>query len=220
MSRRPSPSDQTRQIYLDAYTLAGLIDDALHNLDLGLAGWPESTPGASPASPQPPGECHHRECSNTTPCPVHNPDAGQHLTATERLAGQPDKAARDLELLLDDIRKACHHAARAASIVARWQIGVGDDTVKARLVAIDAEIWCQNCSRFGRHEPRKAGYLECDFCLGFRQQRKRPAPKEIWDARDARNGRLDETTITRILKQLDADRKAANNAARARQRAS
>lgn len=236
MSRRPSPSDQARQIYLDAYTLAGLIDDATHNLDLGLAGWPTSTPGASPAAAGELRECPRKDCNESVPCPVHDKDEtadtfgpvetewghqpAEKTTATERLATTRDKAADDLQAITEAIRKAVHHTAIAATIANQWaHAGIDETTVKARLVAIDAEIWCANCVRYGRHEPRAKDRTECDFCSAFRQQRKRGAPKEIWDARDARNGRLDETTISRILKQIDTERKAAAAAARARQRA-
>lgn len=220
MTRYQRPAEQARAIHLDSTVLATLIDDALHNLDLGLAGWPTSTPGASPSETQPLGECHHRECSNERPCPTHEPDATQELTATERQASTPDIARRDLEAMTEAIRKATHQVAVAATIANRWaHAGVDETSIKARLVAIDSEIWCANCVRYGRHEPRAKDRTECDFCSAFRQQRKRGAPKEIWDARDARGGKIDETTVIRILRQLDTERKATAAAARARQRA-
>lgn len=253
MTNHRRPTRQARTILVDAHTLATLIDPALTNLDLGLAGWPESTPGASPAGPAPLIECHHPECSQTSPCPTHDADEhpdlygatavvdatghvtgewghqpAENTTATERLAQSHDKASVDQAALIDAVAAAAHHMRIAAAIANRWAYGgVDATTVKARLVAIDSEIWCANCSRYGRHEPRKKDRSECDFCDGFRERRfKRSTggiwqapPKEIWDARDARNGSLDETTIIRILKRVEIDRREAAAAARAKQRA-
>lgn len=251
MSRQTRVSNQARTIHLNSTIYATCIDDALTNLDLGLAGWPETTPGASPPGTRPLTECRHKECSNTTPCPTHDTDPyatnygpaslkrddpthqlghapAEKLTPTERLADQHDKAAVDLDALIEHARQANHHIEAAAAIAKRWAYtGINDTTVRARLVAIDSELWCASCSRYGRHEPRKEGRTECDFCAGFRERRfKRSSggiwqapPKEIWDARDARNGRLDETTIIRILKRVEIDRKETAATARARQRA-
>lgn len=249
MSRLTRTSTRARTIHLNSATYVRYIDDALTNLELGQAGWPETTPGASAPGARPLTECRHPECTQTSPCPTHDQDPHatnygpastdpgihqlghaptQQLTPTERLAGQYDKASADLDAMIEHSRLADHHLEAAAAIAKRWAfIGIDDSTVQARLIVIDSELWCTSCTRYGRHEPRKEDRTECDFCSGFRERRfKRTSggiwqapPKEIWDARDARNGRLDETTIIRILKQVEADRKTVNAEARKRQRA-
>jgi hypothetical protein len=206
MSR--TANDRARTILTDATIIATLINAALANLDLGLAGWPEQTPGASPTQAQGAIECSHPDCNESLPCDLHS-------------GGLPyDKASHDLEQLLEAIRQTAHHTRLAAAIVTRWgYAGLNEATVTQRLLTIDATIWCAHCSQFGRHEPRAKDQTECEWCATFRVRYKRPPPKIIWDARDARNGRLDETTITRLLKQVDTDRKAAQAANKARQRA-
>lgn len=221
------PAALARITLVDATVTATLIDEAVINLELGLSGWPEQVPGASPASAAGTRECPRKDCNRDAPCPEHNPDGLIRLTITEKLGLTPDRARRDLEALAHAVRVMAHHAREAAKICSSWQLGLNDDEITNRLVTIDAQIWCENCSRYGRHEPRKQGKTECDFCDGFRERRfKRTGgglwqapPKEIWDARDARNGRLDETTITRILKGIEEQRRADGANRKATERA-
>lgn len=212
------PANQARAALLDAAVIAATIDAALGALEVGLGGFPTSTPGAGPSSPQTDAgepdvvpelagdECGHQPAETSTPVEIS--------------AAQFDKARADQAVLLKSLDTASRQLARAAGVCHRWAFaGVDATTVTARLVSIDQDIWCQHCSTFGRHEPRKDGYLKCDWCQTFTERYKRPPPKEIWDARDARGGRLDLTTISRILAQLRAERKAAEALRKANQRA-
>lgn len=203
----------------DATTISVTIAAALTNLDLALAGWPTSTPGASPLQAGPAAPCRDEQCTNIRPCPVHD-DEPVELTSTERLANDTDRARRQLDYLHDHIRKAEHHLAQAAAISHRWAWhGIDQTTVKARLTAIDASIWCENCSKFGRHEPREQGRKECRDCANFRRDYKRTMTKPFWDAKDARNGRLDVGTIERILKRVKAEEKLKQQQQKAEQKA-
>lgn len=205
------------QTILTDLTVTATLDQAARSYaDDYLAGWPTTTPGASPAEQGPVLECPRRDCNQSRPCPTH--DGG--LTR--------DKVITELDQYLADLRTLAYHAERAARFTTFYGLpGLNEASVKKRLFTIDAAIWCENCSLYGRHEPRKADKTLCDFCDGFGERRFRRAnggiwqapPKEIWDARDARNGRIDETTILRILRNLEADRRAKAAEIKARQRA-
>ena len=89
------------------------------------------------------------------------------------------------------------------------------------LAAIDGDIWCAHCVRFGEHNPREEGRTLCEFCRRFERDFKRRPPREIWHARNARGGRLDVGTIERILKQVkrtEAEDKERTKAEQRRER--
>lgn len=186
---------RAQAITLDANTVKIGLIPAINALSDALAGWPTNTPGAAPATIVAT-VCGHPDCVRARPCPDH--DGGLAV----------DSARKQLEQLDRDLALAQTVLARLAGLVTKWAWGNLNDTqIAARLTAIDAGIWCKHCTQFGRHEPREAGHTECSFCRRFRSDYKQLPPKEIWDARDARNGRIDQTTILRILKQLKARRK-------------
>ena len=191
-------SDQARQALVDARVLSIEIDAALRSLEVGLAGWPERTPGAAPAVARPLTPCHVDECEQWRPCPEHGDDV--ELTGPERSASQGDKARRDLEQLLDHVRLAAHHTAAAVTVAHRWAWDAPDESmVKDALAAIDGDIWCEHCIRFGEHNPRVTSRKLCAFCRSFKSDWKTLPSREIWAARNARGGRIDVATIERIL---------------------
>lgn len=201
MPRRPA--DQAAQIYTDAYVISSLITPALSALDVGLGGWPTSTPGAAPLEAGPAVECTHPDCTNTQPCPEHSPPVV--LTSTERYAGQHDKARADLEALTRLLRRCSADMATAARICRRWGLaGVDQSTVKARLASIDRDIWCANCGQYGWKEPRLPEQTECDFCSQFRRDYGRPCPKEVLDVKRYRT-HVSEADKQRILNTIDPD---------------
>lgn len=208
MSRRPT--DQARDALVNITVIASELPAALRAIDEALSGWPEQTPGAAPPEPGPARPCTDDDCTNVRPCPVHDRDDmvdPVKLTGPERGAELGDKARRDLEQLRASLRRLDSHAVLAAGIVHRWAHGgLAASTVVERLVAADALIWCSHCAKFGRHEPREQGRQGgkprtlCAFCRSFQVDWKVLPSREIWDARDARGGRLDVATIERILR--------------------
>jgi hypothetical protein len=175
------------------------IDAALSSLDVALAGWPESTPGAAPEESRPAVPCRADEqCTHIEPCPVHGEEP-VHLTGPERGAETGDRARAELERLVEHVRQLAHHARAAATITHRWAHGAIDQpTVRDLLGAIDAGIWCSHCVRFGEHEPREEGRKLCAFCRRFQLDWGDLPSLEIWEARNARGGRLDVGTIERL----------------------
>jgi hypothetical protein len=177
-------NDRARAALTDATVTATYIDAAMNALRDARGGYPSSTPGAGPSS------------SITT----HDPDGDTTLTATERQATTPDPAANDLRRLIEAVRQAQHHQAIAATIAARWGApALSDSDVATRLATIDQGIWCNNCARHGQRNPRREGKAQCEFCLSFKQSFGLAASKAIWDARDARGGRIYVQDIERIL---------------------
>lgn len=219
MTSTPRRIDQqTQQIILDATTIRVALTPALARLEDALAGWPTSTPGASPLTASVT-ECSHHDCANTRPCPDHD-TTHIRLTATEQNASHPDKARNDRDRIITDINQAAIILARLANTISSWAFGnLNDQQIASRLTAIDASIWCSHCTQYGRHEPREQGRTECTFCRQFRQDYKQPPPAEIWAARDARNGRLDQTTILRLLKQVKERRALEAKRRKAEQKA-
>lgn len=197
-------TDLARINLVDATTISALASTALASIHDSLGGYPASTPGAAPAGPaiMPTynGLCQEPDCNEPNrPCPEH--DTPVTLTGPERLASaRPDPAAADLARLAKDLAEANVLLARCARIMVRWGIpAVNDQTVSQRLAAIDEGIWCRNCTRHGQKNPREAEHVECWWCRGFRNDYGLPASKAIWDAKDARSGRMDVQTIERIL---------------------
>jgi hypothetical protein len=199
-------SNQARQALVDARVLAIEIDAALRGLEVGLAGWPERTPGAAPAESGPLTQCHVDGCEHWRPCPEHGDDV--ELTGPERAAVQGDKARVDLDRLLEHVRLAAHHTAAAVAVAHRWAWDAPDESmVQDALAAIDGDIWCEHCIRFGEHNPRETTRKLCTFCRSFKKDWKTLPSREIWAARNARGGRIDVATVERILS--NAKRQAA-----------
>lgn len=199
-------SNLAKAALIDATVTATLIDAALHALDLGLAGWPEQTPGASPSPRSGSSECHHPDCILTTPCPLHDPDATIHLTATERLGTSPDTARRDLELLQHAIRAASRAMAVAARITHRWGLdGVTATEITEGLKERIDEMWCKTCAAAGISTVRRTGKQECAFCEAFRlagtcgvkNPNNLPAPKALLDIHATR--RLNSGDVVRVM---------------------
>lgn len=197
-------TDLARINLIDATTISALASPALASIHNSTGGYPTSTPGAAPAGPSTPptynGPCQEPGCEQLErPCPDH--DTPVNLTGPERLASnKPDPAAADLARLAKDMAAANVLLARCARIVIRWGIpAINDQTVTQRLAAIDEGIWCRNCTRHGQHNPRREEHTECAFCAAFRADYGLPASKAIWDARDARGGRIYVQDIERIL---------------------
>jgi hypothetical protein len=181
----------------DAMTACALIDPALEAIDRAKAGFPTSTPGANP---------------NTPTATIVDGEA-ETSTSTERAALTPDKASNDEKAL----RKAIHAASKELRIIARltqvWATPSLDGTsIRERLAAVDANIWCANHLRHGMHETRRTHFDTCESCGDFRIRYKRDAPFEVLDYQ-ARHGRLYETQIRRLLTMAD-DRIAAERRAR------
>lgn len=202
------PTLQAHQILTDATTIDTLIAPALANLDLGLAGWPASTPGASPAEGSGSSECPRRDCTNERPCHTHGDDVA--LTATERLGLAPDKARGDLERLVEIQRIVAPLEAEAAAICSWWGLnGIDDTTVKNKLKGsvkerLDA-IWCRNCARAGVPTCSRIGRQECSFCESFRltgacglsNPNNYAAPKALLDIHFSRN--LNSADVVRCM---------------------
>lgn len=216
MTRPQTISTRARQCVSDATVLATLVDPALVALDRALAGWPEQTPGAAPAEARPAEPCHRNDCTHIRPCPVHDDDPVA-LTQPEALASQGDPARRALEQLDEHVRIAVHHLAAASMLAIEWgKAGVTSTEVADRLDA----IWCRNCLRHGKHEPRDGAHLDCADCRRFRARWKFDAPRAIIDAR-GRGRNLTEVDEKRILdrdrrEQAEADRAAERRQARAK----
>jgi hypothetical protein len=176
----------TQAIYLDATVIATHCSAALRALDEQTAGWPSSTHGASPAVGGNPG--------------TYDPEGRVALTTVERDAGQRDIARRNMEELTNKLAQLQRDTARVAALCVRWGMpGVDGTSVTKRLVSIDQDIWCRNCSRHGQKNPRAEARTECTFCSEFRQDFGTNATAAIMSARDARGGRLSITDIERIL---------------------
>lgn len=219
MSPRISPNDQARIALTNAQLVAIELSPALRALDVALAGWPEQTPGASAPEAQPAQPCRHQDCTHIRPCPVHEVDelAPVKLTGPERAAQNGDRARSDLERVLEHVRLMAHHARAAADITHLWAKGaISSSEVAAKL----EQMWCRNCLRFGKSEPRDGAHADCAECRRFRARWKFDAPRAIIDAR-GRGRNLTETDERRILdrdkrEQSEADRAAERRAARAK----
>lgn len=192
---------------VDTTVIATLADTALTNLDHGLNGWPTTTPGASPATSDGTHECPHKDCNNTTPCPLHDPDSTVHLTTTERLTLTVDKARTDLEALQHHTRQLAHHASHAARIAHRWGLaGITDTEIKAGLEERLNEIWCKNCAKAGISTVHRIGRTECAFCEQFRltgacglnNPNSFTAPKPLLDIRFTR-GHVNSADVIRTM---------------------
>ena len=197
-------TDLARINLVDATTISALATTALASINDSMGGYPTSTPGAAPASTSMPpiynGPCQEPGCEELVrPCPDH--DTPVTLTGPERMAStKPDPAAADLARLKKDLAAANVLLARCARIMVRWGLpAINDQTVAQRLAAIDEGIWCKNCTRHGQHNPRRENYVDCSFCGAFLADYGLPASRAIWDARDARGGRIYVQDIERIL---------------------
>lgn len=197
---------RTEATLKEATILATTITDALTALDNGLAGWPTSTPGASPA----------------TTNPDQPPDNDEHTPSTivERTALTPDIARQDLDALQAHIRVAHHHTRRAALLSQKWGFrGLDRTTVTARLTAIDEGIWCVHCSQFpGQKNIKETARDLCSYCSGFRAKRKMLPPRAIFTCRDSRGGIIYEHDVIRILAALKVEQARTKAAQRAAQK--
>ena len=165
-------ADQARTILTDATVLATSIDAALRTLADSRGGFPASTPGAAPATggaplPDISGPCREPGCEHARPCPDH--DTAVRLTATEAGAAGNDEAGQATARLLEHMRIAAHHVAKAATLASRWGNPALDATAVAkRLKEIDRSVWCHNCAKHGHNNPRRDGRTECRECAEFR----------------------------------------------------
>lgn len=210
--------DQAQANLLNATTIASLLDPALQQLEIGLVGYPTSVPCAAPLEAGPLVECPHPDCAASRPCPKH--DVLVDLTPTERASLTRDVAAKDKALLLESVRKAVPLLRTAARISSKWGLpGVTDTTVAKSLAAIDAGIWCANCSRYGHKTPRAVDNTVCDFCKSFKLDWKEDAPAEVLETRVLRGGRIYESDIRRILAKLKEQRRVAAAARKAEEKA-
>lgn len=213
MSTRSSITPYVNALQNDSLLLTALVDDALVALDVGLAGWPTSTPGASqdPTGVTPPPLIEDEQCiavqHGRFPCVCHLA-ARESSTQTEQAALAPDVAERDMREMVKALKAAQVAARKAATIAQRWASPrLNKSTVQQRLATIDAGIWCTNHIAHGMREPRRDGRTLCDLCEGFHAQFNEHAPFEVLDFK-ARGGRLDEAKA-RYLLQLSATRKKA-----------
>ncbi len=166
-------ADQARTILTDATVLVTSIDAALRTLADSRGGFPASTPGAAPATggaplPDISGPCREPGCEHARPCPDH--DTAVRLTATEAGAAGNDEAGQATARLLEHMRIAAHHVAKAATLASRWGNPALDATAVAkRLQEIDRSIWCHNCAKHGHNSPREHERTECTPCREFRK---------------------------------------------------
>lgn len=195
----------TRTLVTDANVIASLVEAALYKLDRERGGYPTSSVGAAPVEAAGATQCGHLDehgdpdCTHTRPCPDHDDEPGPD-TSTERLALQTDRAARAEAALHKAIKKAATYAAVAARLATEWgNDGLDKTAVKERLAAIDSELWCRNCIRYGQKNVRDGQHTECSFCRSFRADFGLSPDAAIFQARDARGGRIDWGTIERIL---------------------
>lgn len=184
--RRPNRTN-IEHLITDAHRLLNAIDPALSYIDESLAGWP-THPGTHTHSEMCP-------CGNITPCPNH-PDTPN--TSTEAAALNPDRARTNLDQLTRYTNQAATALRRAAAIATYWaHPGIDDSTVQRRLVAVDANVWCNNCLTSGHRNVRRPGAHHCDWCLDFQKDWHRLPTKEILDLR-ATKGRVYQQDIVRI----------------------
>lgn len=189
---------RARQIALDATTIAVTIDAALRHIDDSRAGYPTSTPGAAPLGAQGSSECNARDCTNTQPCPDHNP-AGVD-TPVERQAFTVDQAARDWTHIDRLSRRITLDIALLANLTSKWGLtGINATDVKDKLKEAGDSIFCANCSKHGASNVKRQGGTECDFCARFRNDYAPfTAPAELVDIHD-RRGRVNSADIARIM---------------------
>jgi hypothetical protein len=95
----------------------------------------------------------------------------------------------------------------AALLASKWATpGLNDHTITKRLAAVDAGIWCENCSTHGHKNPRRPDGRHCDFCAGFKSDWKQYPPKDVLDIRTIK-GRIYDSDIRRILARVREQRK-------------
>ena len=197
MPRKTTLAIRVDAIMLDATTLTALIDPARDAIDVAANGWPTSTPGANPKSTVAPSVIRYDQDGN----PIND-----NYTATERAALTGDPAMRDRKALEKAIRAAGIELQRAAILATKWATpSLGDSTIEKRLAAVDAGIWCDNCSTHGHKNPRRPEGRLCEYCQGFRSDWKLLPPKDVLDLRMAK-GRIYESDIRRILARTRKDK--------------
>lgn len=178
---------QAKVMHDDALLIVAGIHDALRNINTGRGGFASG----------------------------HESSGGETSSITERLALlTPDQAERDLKDLERFMTAAEKFLRPAAGIVLRWATWNTPGNIRARLSAIDQNLWCTNCVHLGYKNPRARDSRECDYCATFRRDYKRDCPKDVLDVRAARGGRIYVQDIQRILARLDAEAKEARKAAR------
>lgn len=198
--RKTTLARRVDALMADATTLTALIDPALAALDVAASGWPTQTPGANPASPPAPTVLRYDEDGN----PINDTS-----TSTERAALnlRGDPAARDRKALDRAVQAAGKQLALAAIIASKWATpALNDHTIAKRLAAVDAGIWCENCSTHGHKNPRRPDGRHCDFCAGFKSDWKQYPPKDVLDIRTIK-GRIYDSDIRRILARVRDQRK-------------
>lgn len=219
MSDRRTSHDLAVATLSDTTVVATLITAARRQLEQERGGYPTSTPGAAPVDIGPLAECRAPDCTQSRPCLVHDEEPVE-LTPVERLAGQRDPAADALDRLDTLTRKLATYSAEAATICVRWGLpGLTTTDIATRLREIDGTIWCENCSRYGNHEPRAKEHKHCTPCVEFKRHWHELPSKAAWGSRDARGGKWITQDIERIRAREKLERKAAEELRKAAARA-
>lgn len=196
--RKSSIAMRADALLIDATTISALIEPAITAINVAAAGWPTSTPGADPATASKPNAIKYDSDGN----PISDT-----YTATEKAALNRDPALIDLRAMEKAIKAANVQLRLAAILASKWaNPGLNEHTIEKRLAAVDAGIWCDNCSKHGHKNPRRQDGRTCEFCAGFQSDWKQPAPKDVLDLRVTK-GRVYESDIRRILARVRDTRK-------------
>lgn len=195
---RTSTNTRVDAIMLDATILTSLIHPAVAAIDQARAGFPSSTPGASPL----PGSVR------TLAYDADGEPINDTYTVTERAALNRDPAELDLKALNNAIRIASTQLRLAAILARKWATPtLGTAAVAERITAADDGIWCDNCAEHGHKNVRRpGGGRMCEFCAKFQSKWKQPAPKEVLDLKLLK-GRVYDADSRRILARLRDQRK-------------
>lgn len=194
---RTATNARVDAIMLDATILTSLISPAIVAIDQARAGFPSSTPGASPL----PGSI------KTLQYDADGNPINDTYTVTERAALNRDPAELDLKAMTEAIRTASIQLRLAALLARKWATpALGTSAVAERIVAIDGATWCENCAEHGHKNIKRPGGRMCEFCAGFQSKWKQPAPKEVLDLKLLK-GRVYDADARRILARLRDQRK-------------
>ena len=197
MTHTSNTNARVDAIMLDATILTSLIRPAIVAIDQARAGFPSSTPGASPL----PGSVRTLTYDGDG-----NP-INDTYTVTEQAALNRDPAELDLKALNQAIRTASTQLRLAALLARKWATpALGTSAVAERITSIDAATWCENCAEHGHKHVRRTGVRLCEYCATFQAKWKQPAPKEVLDLKLLK-GRVYDADARRILARLRDQRK-------------